>query len=52
MKKKLESPVGENEELLTRAIMEFYVKHCGYRMSQTEFIGIICALSQQAMHDF
>ena len=52
MKNKLGNTVGESEELLIRAIMDFYAKHRGYRMSQKEFIGLICALSQQVMCDF
>lgn len=42
----------EKEELLIQAVIDFYAKHRGYKMSQKEFIGLICALSQQAMCDF
>lgn len=42
---------SEKEELLIAAILDFYRKNPGYRMSQKEFIGLICALSQQVMSD-
>ncbi len=44
-------PADEHEELLIAAIIDFYKKHRGYRMSQTEFVGLIHALSQQALSD-
>ena len=42
----------EHEELLIGAILDFYSKHRGYRMTQKEYIGLIQAISQQAMCDF
>ncbi len=42
---------NSNREELMIAIMRFYVKHPGYRMSQGEFVGLICALSQQMLSD-
>lgn len=44
--------IAEKEELLIQAVIDFYAKHRGYKMSQKEFIGLICALSQQAVCDF
>ena len=42
---------SEKEELLIGAVLDFYRKNPGYRMSQKEFMGLICALCQQAMSD-
>lgn len=44
-------PADEHEELLIAAIMDFYRTHRGYRISQKEFVGLIHALSQQALSD-
>ncbi len=41
----------EKEELLIGAVLDFYRKNPGYRMSQKEFMGLICALCQQVMSD-
>ncbi len=38
------------EELIT-AVLDFYSKHPNYRMSQNEFVGLICAITQQMMGD-
>ena len=52
MKNKQTSGVSaEKEELLFMAILEFYKKHPGYKMTQGEFTSLICALSQQFMAD-
>ena len=51
MKNTIKNETTEPQELLIEAIMDFYKKHQGYRMSQSEFVGLICALSQQLMHD-
>lgn len=51
MKNQIKSDT-EHEELLIGAVIDFYSKHRGYKMTQKEFIGLICALSQQAMCDF
>ena len=40
-----------NKEELIAAILDFYRKHPGYRMTQSEFVGIICAISQQMLSD-
>jgi tyrosyl-tRNA synthetase len=40
-----------NKEELMMAILDFYAKHPRYRMSQGEFVGLICALSQQMLKD-
>ena len=50
-KTKRTKPVSEHEELLIATILDFYRKHKGYRLSQGEFVGLICALSQQVMSD-
>lgn len=53
MKKNVKSQnvaVGTDEPLIA-AIMDFYIKHPGYRISQSEFASLVCALSQQFMHD-
>ena len=41
---------ANNEELIT-AILDFYTKHPGYRMTQSEFVSLICTLSQQMLND-
>lgn len=40
-----------NKEELIAAILDFYRKHHGYRMTQSEFVGVICAISQQMLND-
>ena len=50
-KTKKVKPAAEHEELLIAAILDFYKKHRGYRMTQKEFVGLICAITQQAMSD-
>ena len=47
----IENLAPEKEELLITAILDFYKKHPGYRISQSEFVGLICAISQQAISD-
>lgn len=42
---------AEHEELLIGAILDFYKTHRGYRMTQKEFVGLICAITQQAISD-
>ena len=49
--KKTEAKVEYGREELITAILDFYVKHPGYRMTQSEFIGIISAITQQMMSD-
>ena len=49
--KKIKQSVQEHEELLIVAILDFYSKHPGYRMSQKEFVGLICAITQQMISD-
>lgn len=43
--------LDSNKEELIMVILDFYSKHPGYRMSQGEFVGLICALSQQMLSD-
>ena len=50
MKKTCAKTDSNKEELIT-AILDFYAKHPKYRMSQGEFVGLICALSQQMLSD-
>lgn len=40
-----------SQELLIGAVLDFYSKNRGYRMSQKEFVGLICALAQQMLSD-
>ena len=40
-----------NKEELIAAILDFYRKYPGYRMTQGEFVSLICALSQQMLSD-
>ena len=40
-----------NKEELIAVILDFYAKHPRYRMSQGEFVSLICALSQQMLSD-
>ena len=42
---------AESQELLINALLDFYSKHRGYRLSQSEFVGLVCALSQQMLSD-
>ena len=48
---KTKTKTSSNKEELFTAILDFYAKHPGYRMSQSEFVGLICALSQQMLKD-
>ena len=48
---KAKNAAPEKEELLIAAILDFYKKHKGYRLSQGEFVGLICVLAQQVMSD-
>lgn len=43
--------VESGKEELIMAVLDFYAKHPGYRMSQNEFVGLICAISQQMLSD-
>ena len=43
--------IDSNKEELITAILDFYAKHPGYRMTQGEFVSLICALSQQMLSD-
>ncbi|MBQ6026975.1 MAG: hypothetical protein IJL21_00240 [Alphaproteobacteria bacterium] len=49
--KKIKQSAQDHEELLIMAILDFYSKHPAYRMSQKEFVGLICAITQQMMCD-
>jgi hypothetical protein len=49
--KKVRVKTDSNKEELIMAILDFYAKHPGYRMTQGEFVGSICALSQQMLSD-
>ena len=40
-----------NREELILAVLDFYSKHPGYRISQSEFISLICAISQQMLSE-
>ena len=40
-----------NKEELIAAILDFYAKYPKYRMTQGEFVGLICAISQQMLSD-
>ncbi len=48
---KTKTQTNANKEELFTAILDFYAKHPGYRMSQGEFVSLICALSQQMLSD-
>ena len=43
--------LDSNKEELISAILDFYSKHPGYRLTQSEFVGLICAISQQMLND-
>ena len=49
--KKTCAKTDSNKEELMMAILDFYAKHPKYRMSQGEFVGLICAISQQMLSD-
>ncbi|MBQ6736162.1 MAG: hypothetical protein IJQ90_01595 [Alphaproteobacteria bacterium] len=43
--------VYSDKEELIATVLDFYSKHPNYRMSQNEYVGLICAISQQMMSD-
>lgn len=49
--KKVSIKNDSNKEELIAAILDFYRKHPKYRMTQGEFVGLICAISQQMLSD-
>jgi len=49
--KKTCAKIDTNKEELITAILDFYHKHPGYRMTQGGFVGVICAISQQMLSD-
>lgn len=51
MKKKIKVAPVEHEEKLIGAVLEFYKQNPGYRISQGEFVGLVCAISQQMLSD-
>lgn len=48
---KNKTKIESGREELIAAVLDFYAKHPGYRMSQSEFVGLICAISQQMLSD-
>ncbi|MBO4683574.1 MAG: hypothetical protein J5611_03300 [Alphaproteobacteria bacterium] len=50
MVKTLAKPDSNKEELIM-AVLDFYRKHPKYRMTQGEFVSLICAISQQMLSD-
>jgi len=49
--KKVSIKTDSNKEELIAAVLDFYRKHPKYRMHQSEFVGLICAISQQMLSD-
>ena len=48
-KSRVKQNTGKEE--LINVILNFYLEHPGYKMSQNEFVGVICAISQQMLSD-